>query len=327
MNNLMISVIVPVYNVEDYLKECIDSILSQEYEETEIILVDDGSQDKSGDICDAYAARYDNVQVVHQKNAGLAAARNVGIRHAKGDYLLFVDSDDYIAKGALKEIIRESISTERKPDVVFLELKNVFPDGTEKFGGEKYDKRMINNQPKEKVLRHLSQIGKFPGSSCNKMVRRGLITDHSIFFPEGLLAEDIDWILQLLEAAESFSYCDVDYYAYRKKREGSITNTAGIKTVKSLLEILEKWFKKNDGTNLYQDSFNAFLAYEYMVMLCTYGTLTAEEKSDIKQKAHNYRWIMRHAKGRKEKVTAIVIPILGVELTAWLLAKYNAMRQ
>lgn len=326
MSNLMVSVIVPVYNVEAYLKECIDSILSQSYEKTEIILIDDGSKDSSGEICDAYAAQYNNVQVVHQENAGLAAARNVGIRCAKGDYLLFVDSDDYIAEGALKKIIYESMSMDPPPDVVFLEMKNVYPDGTEKFSGEKYDRRMINGQPKEMVLRHLAKIGKFPGSSCNKMVKRSLLADHNILFPEGLLAEDIDWILQLLEVAESFFYCDLDYYYYRKKREGSITNTAGIKTVKSLLKILEKWFERS-GSIKYQDCFNAFLAYEYMVMLCTYGTLRKEEKSDIKQKAHNARWIMRYAKGKKEKITAVVIGLLGVELTAWLLAKYNAIRQ
>lgn len=327
MNNLMVSVVVPVYNVEAYLKKCIDSILSQEYEKTEIILIDDGSKDSSGEICDAYAAQYNNVQVVHQENAGLAAARNVGIRCAKGDYLLFVDSDDYIAEGALKKIIHESMSMEKKPDVVFLEMKNVYPDGNEKFSGEKYDGRMINGQPKEMVLRHLVKIGKFPGSSCNKMVKRSLIVDHNIFFPEGFIAEDIDWILQLLDAAESFFYCSGDYYYYRKQREGSITNTAGINTVKSLLEILGKWLDGNSSTNSYQDSFYAFLAYEYMVMLCTYGTLRAEEKNGIKQKVYNLKWIMRHAKGKKEKVAAVVIAVFGVELTAWLLAKYNSIRQ
>ena len=119
-----ISVIMGIYNCAPTLAEALDSLIAQTYQNFKVIMCDDGSKDSSGEICDAYAAQYNNVQVVHQENAGLAAARNVGIRCAKGDYLLFVDSDDYIAEGALKKIIHESMSMEKKPDVVFLEMKS-----------------------------------------------------------------------------------------------------------------------------------------------------------------------------------------------------------
>lgn len=326
MNSPTISVIVPVYNVEAYLKECIDSILLQEYEKMEIIMVDDGSTDSSGSICDEYALRHDNVIVIHQENAGLAAARNTGIYCAKGDYLLFVDSDDYIARGAIKGIIRESMSMGEPTDVIFLKIKKVFSDGTERFFGEKYDREKINHQPKEKVLKQLVKTGKFPGSSCNKMVKRKLIVDNGIFFPEGLVCEDIDWVLQLLRVAESFFYCDIDYYYYRQNRIGSITNTINIRSVKSLLEILGKWLDRNGETDPFRDIFNAFLAYEYMILLILYGTLGEDEKRGVREKIHDYKWIMRYAKGRKEKVVAFVSALFGTEITAGLLAKYQSIR-
>ena len=96
----VISVVVPVYNVADYLPACLDSILSQDYDALEVILIDDGSTDASGAICDDYAARDSRVRVIHQKNGGAAAAKNAGLRAAGGEYLSFVDSDDYLEPGA-----------------------------------------------------------------------------------------------------------------------------------------------------------------------------------------------------------------------------------
>lgn len=327
MNDPIISVIVPVYNVESYLRECIDSIVFQEYENMEIILVDDGSKDESGEICDEYAANNKNVLVIHQENAGLAAARNAGTHSAKGDYLLFVDSDDYIADDVIGKIVRESMYTTERPDIIFLKAKKVFPDGSEKFFGESYDKKKIDFQPKDDVLKHLVTIGKFPGSSCNKMVKRDLIVKNNITFPEKFIAEDIDWVLLVLEAADSFFYCDKDYYYYRQKREGSITNTIDEKSLTSLLSILEKWIiRSNNEAKDYHDIFNAFLAYEYMVLLCAYGTLAVCKKRDIKQRIHDCKGVMEYAEGRKEKITAFAIRLLGIEVTAWFLAKYNALR-
>ena len=98
MNEELISIIVPVYNVEEYLKECIDSIINQTYKRIEIILVDDGSTDKSGKICDDYAKIDKRIKVVHKENGGLSDARNVGISVSSGKYIAFVDSDDWVEK-------------------------------------------------------------------------------------------------------------------------------------------------------------------------------------------------------------------------------------
>ena len=103
----LISVIIPVYNVEPYLRQCVDSVLSQTYQNIEIILVDDGSTDSSGIICDDYAHKHNNLKVIHKKNAGLSEARNSGLEVANGSYIAFIDSDDWISKDNFEKMITE----------------------------------------------------------------------------------------------------------------------------------------------------------------------------------------------------------------------------
>lgn len=304
-----------------------DSILQQGYKKLEIILIDDGSTDSSGIICDEYAFHCDSVHVIHQKNMGLAEARNVGIRYAKGEYLLFIDSDDYIATNSIDKIVQENMNDNEKIDVIFLRAKKVFPDGRELPLNREYVKKKINNQSKDIVLEELLRGGKFPGSACNKLVRRGLIVENAIFFEKGLLAEDIDWTFHLLKCAEAFACSEVEYYFYRQNRKGSITSTAGKRSVESLLFILDKWAERNIEQNIYQNMFNKFLAYEYMVLICNYGALNTEDKVSIKEKVQNYKWLMKYAQGKKERIVAVVIEILGIEITAYLLAKYNKVRR
>lgn len=107
----MISVVVPVYKVEKYLERCINSVLSQSYKDLEVILVDDGSPDKCGKICDEYAKKDDRVKVIHKENGGQSSARNIGIQEAKGQYISFIDSDDYLEKNAYETLIKVATTT------------------------------------------------------------------------------------------------------------------------------------------------------------------------------------------------------------------------
>lgn len=107
MDKQLISVIVPVYNTQDYLKKCVDSLLAQDYSEIEILLVDDGSSDSCSDICEEYSRKYPHIRCIHQKNQGLSAARNTGIAQAKGDYIYLIDSDDYLLQKEALSILRQ----------------------------------------------------------------------------------------------------------------------------------------------------------------------------------------------------------------------------
>ena len=172
---MLISFVIPVYNVEKYLNECVDSVITQNFRDLEIILVDDGSPDGSGQICDQYAEKYGFVTVIHKTNGGLSDARNAGINAASGDYILFLDSDDYIANGSIAAIADYILKF--SPDVVFLNAKKVFPDGRIVPIGDDYNAEKINGKDKKTVMKHLASLPKYPGSACTKAIRRQLIMD------------------------------------------------------------------------------------------------------------------------------------------------------
>lgn len=212
MENTRFSVIVPVYNVERYLRECIDSILSQAYQNFEIILVDDGSADTSGTICDAYAARDPRVTVIHKENEGLISARRAGLKTATGDYVCFVDSDDTIHPALLADACR--VIEDRHADVVTYkwtrtdlagslleEEKALFPEGP---------------VAKREYFRKLASSADL-NSLCKKICRRALFDtdrDYREFYCISH-GEDLLQSIPVMERAEKFYYLDRSYYYYR----------------------------------------------------------------------------------------------------------------
>lgn len=219
---MLLSIIVPVYNVEKYLCKCVDSLLAQDLspEEYEIILVDDGSTDQGGEICDAYAMNHSNVIVIHQKNGGLSAARNSGIDVAKGKYIQFVDSDDYLEPNVLKSLVEKMESDEL--DVLRFNYRNV---------NEQYKIVEPNKDPKrfvnysEEVCDGLNFLNKRLGPACYAcqfMVRRELLVDCK--FKEGIYFEDTEWTPRMLIKAQRAASTDLMVYNYLF-REGSITQS------------------------------------------------------------------------------------------------------
>jgi len=186
---IKLTIVIPVYNVEKYIEKCINSILIQKLRDYEIILVDDGSTDNSGNICDKYAGKYNHIKVIHQMNKGLSGARNTGIREAKGEYLMFIDSDDFINE----KIKLEEVINELKEDVI--QFKWIY------YYENKYvyfkDNELYPNIDYENLLFKKVKDGTISVSACNKIVKRSIITDNNIFFNEDLLSEDIDWSLNL----------------------------------------------------------------------------------------------------------------------------------
>lgn len=212
----LISIIVPVYNVAPYITDCVDSILSQSYRDIELILVNDGSTDQSGTICDTYAQQDSRVRVFHLKNGGVSAARNFGMKQAVGEYFMFVDSDDELVPGALNEvtkclvcdadviifgncIIRDGIRTEHVPDAGLL--------NREEFGGryiELYTQFFIN-------------------SPCNKVYKRKKIDD-TMIFPETMsLGEDMVFCNSYLRRCHSFLILSEPLYIYKIRSEDSLS--------------------------------------------------------------------------------------------------------
>lgn len=318
------SFVVPVYNISKYLKECVSSIISQNYSDYEIILVDDGSTDGSEKICDQLAESDLRIKVIHQKNGGLSDARNSGIKKAVGDYILFVDGDDFIGKNSLIRI-KEVLEKYPDIDVMFLEATKVFPDGKKVPMNDGYNAECINGKPKECVMNHLSTLPKYPGSACTKLIKRKIIVEKELFFEKGALSEDIEWTIKLLLLAEKFAYCKEDYYFYRQNREGSITNTSGLKSINCLLKTIEKC-GRDSVVEKYQKEVNSFLAYEYMIVLLNYACLS-ENKENIRKKIKEYSWILKYSNSTKTKVILILYRLLGLDLLSNILKLYYQIRE
>ena len=314
------SFILPIYNVEGYLEECIKSILAQDFTEYEIILVDDGSTDSSGSLCDEYAEKYENIRVIHQVNGGLSEARNTGIRNATGEYILFVDSDDYIASGAVSKI-NQVIEQNDKPDVVFLEAVKVYPDEKTEPMGDGYIAEKICKKNRDEVLRFITTMPKFPGSAWSKAVKRSLF-DEFLYFTKGLISEDIDWSYRLFGKAERFAYLPEKYYYYRQARPGSITSSVSAKKIESLFWIVERWMMKKP-TDTYREYVNSYVAYQYMILLMNLALMDKDEAHPYWERAKALKWILKYGKSRKLKLVRFVSGIIGIKLTARLLKIYK----
>lgn len=238
MEKVKFSIIIPAYNADQFLRASVDSILKQQYANYEIVLVDDGSSDSTGDICDEYARNESRITVLHQKNGGLSTARNSGIRIATGDYIGFLDADDFYAEDALNRIAN-CIEQNEKPDV-FIGRLDSFSEDTE-FNAKDYqfDAIQINGKTRDEVLSYLLSIP-FMYTSCRYFVKRELMRQKQLEFIPGLRHEDEAWTPALLMTASSFCAEEKPFYVYRL-HSSSIMTTVNPKKQMDKLWIASKF--------------------------------------------------------------------------------------
>lgn len=218
MNNSKISVVVPVYNVMNYLKQCLDSIIQQTYTNLEIILVDDGSTDQSGSICDSYKERDSRITVIHKENGGLSDARNTGLNICKGDYISFVDSDDYLSP-YFYEILM-GVAEKKNCDIIALKGGTSFWDGEEdpilEKNKEKFSVYYSNSYD---VLERMLYQEIATGAQF-KVYKKEVFDN--IRFPVGYLYEDVATTYKPFFNAKECAIVEADIYAYRKRRDSII---------------------------------------------------------------------------------------------------------
>lgn len=210
----IISIVVPVYNVEAYLEDCVNSILAQSYKNLQIILVDDGSTDSSGHMCDSFAKADDRITVVHQANGGLACARNVGIAAATGQWLLFVDSDDYIAP----ELCQSSLCTakEKNADIVVFNVTCVSQSKKPLFDTERLTEGALSAKD---ALSHLLK-GDIHDYAVNKLFKKELFDD--IAFPLGRAYEDLGTMYKVFDNAKNVYCLEKSFYFYRRRSDSVV---------------------------------------------------------------------------------------------------------
>lgn len=216
IKNICFSVIVPVYNVEQYLDRCLTSILEQTYKNFQLILVDDGSKDESGGMCDVYAAKDKRIQVIHKKNGGLSSARNAGLDVVEGDYIVFVDSDDYVEKHLLEELYNK-IANSNYPEIVIYGYCEEFKD---------VNKEWIPYIKNIDEIKKLSLTDEWKSYAWNKCFRVDFFTYR---FEEGILFEDLNLIPICVFNTESVEIISKSLYLYNRVNVNSITASRNLK--------------------------------------------------------------------------------------------------
>lgn len=243
--NPKVSIIVPVYKAESFLSRCVDSILNQEYRDFELLLVDDGSPDSSGDICDSYAANDSRVRVIHQANSGVSAARNHAIEEARGTYLQFLDSDDWITPDATKLLVRSA--EDFQADLVIADFYRVIGERVSHKGDIDEDEVISREEFAEHMMENPADY--YYGVIWNKLYRRDLIEQHHLRMnPNINWCEDFMFNLEYIRYANRFYALKTPIYYYVKTKGSLVTQGASISnTIKMKLTVFEYYnnFYKN----------------------------------------------------------------------------------
>lgn len=284
-----ISIIVPVYNVETYLERCLDSILNQTYDNLEIILVDDGSTDCSGQICDAYKEKDDRVIVIHKKNGGLSSARNTGIEAATGAFVSCIDSDDFVDPDFVK-ILYRNLEAENA-EISACNFNYYYEDGSVKVHGSNKIYRVC---APEEAIELIGRAKDFTASAWGKLYRKRLFND--ICYPVGKLCEDQFVIYKLIMQCTKIVFDTTALYYYLI-RSGSIMTSANPKKMLDAVEAAkenEKLIKKAYPQLAYICVLRNLEAYFEVISRCTLKNL---QESILKNTAHEARrYVMDHAK-------------------------------
>ena len=256
-----VSVIVPVYNVEKYLKKCLDSLVNQTLRDIEIIIVNDGSLDNSQNIIDEYVKKYPElIKSFIKENGGQGSARNLGLDYATGDYISFVDSDDWLDLNALEEMY--NLAKETKSDVVICDMIDHYEDGTSKtFNCTKYN-----------------SVYEVTPSACNKIFKRSIIGD--IRFLNGEWYEDFNFTTKILMLNVNIKTISKDFYHCHARKISTMNNNNSLKNLDIIIVIenLIEYAKKN---NLYDKNVFSYLIFDH-ILITTINRVALQKNSDTK---------------------------------------------
>lgn len=259
-----ITVVIPVYNVEKYLKKCVDSVEKQTYKNFEVILVDDGSTDSSGELCDVLAKENDNIRVIHQENKGLGGARSTGIKSCNTEYIMFLDSDDYIHPELLEKCM--DVLKNNNCDIVLFDMINVNEQG---------EKGILYSAPcgNGKILSETEKSGLcLSPSACDKAYRTSLFKDNGIYYPNKVWYEDLRTTPKLLVFAERVMKLESEPLYYYLQRSDSIMHTPDYNRIvrerTAAAEDLYAFFKERSLVEEYSEMLEFIAIYHAFLLPC-----------------------------------------------------------
>lgn len=324
-----ISVVIPVYNVKEYLERCVFSVVNQKmYDEQliEVILVDDGSCDGSGDICDNLEREYKNITVIHQKNGGLSSARNAGIRASKGKYIQFLDSDDTLECGALERIIKALNS---EPDILICRHNEININTGEKIeSGYRLKSEEIEHRSGETLLDYLISGRLYNWYAWLNVVKKSFLINNSFYFVEGRCFEDALWSPMILYSAEYAVYLDEPIYNYYINRSGSITRSVSEKVYAdklNVLEFIDSFCRKKKFSESTHNKMLGNISGIYVSLLADNFLLRKNIRRQYEEILRKYDLCLKHSvQGYKRVLYHLekVIGLKGISIILYMRAMY-----
>ena len=297
MKEKKISIIVPVYKVEKYLERCIDRLINQTYKDIEIILVDDGSPDKCPRICDDYAKKSDRVIVIHKKNGGLSDARNCGLLKATGEYILYVDSDDYIELDACEKLVA---GMKENVDLVvgaYNEIRN----------GRSIKKRHSNilqnkvYNAKEYVISSIERDEWYAPAWLN-LYSKSFLISNDLFYRVGIYFEDIEMLPRLFLANPKITYVDYPFYNYVIRENSIMTSNCTSEKIEMTMDIYANWLKLFSKVDDLQ-----YRTYLYGILV-KYYIATARQRNIYDWRVHglDFAFAWEYSLNNKEKLKSVL---------------------
>lgn len=299
------TVIIPVYNVAPYLNACVESVLQQDFVNFEILLIDDGSTDQSGAMCDAWAQKDARIRVIHQENKGLSGARNSGIDAAMGEYLMFLDSDDWWASSSVLTRIHDRIR---------LTGAQVLSFDYQKWYEGQFEKPYFSatDAPAEldDSLAYLLQQQLWVTGACNKAMHRGLFANGALRFRPGISSEDIDWTLRLALSAQRFDYLQEVVFVYRQ-RKTSLSHKTTLRRVNDMIGNVRECLRLLEETPSKRDLLMPFVAYQYATVLYNLAALDRKERREPMKQAKEMQYLLDCSENGKVRMLCTAAKLGG----------------
>lgn len=282
MEKNIISIIIPVYNVENHLKQCIESVINQTYKELEIIIIDDGSKDSSGKICDEYAEKDKRIKVIHKENGGISKARNTGLDIATGKYIMFIDSDDFFEENTC-ELLYNEIEN-KNADYVIGNYRHTSHD-SKNWSYPLFNVEDIDSNFKVSIKDYKKSIYVLNSVIWNKIYKRDFIEEHNLRFIEGVMAEDAIFAIYFYTNSDNGYYIKDVIYNYRQNDEKKSLSTTCTKEYfiqqDKAYKILFENFEKTDNLEFYRYFYARIMPYLLSKIIDTNQLKNDEDIIDV----------------------------------------------
>ncbi|WP_208558899.1 glycosyltransferase family 2 protein [Marinilactibacillus kalidii] len=327
---MKLSVVVPVYNLESYIDQCIDSLLNQTYSDYELILINDGSTDNSLEICNQYAQKDSRIRVVDKKNEGISLTRNRGIQEASCEYIFFLDGDDWIHQETLKSYY-DIIKQDQTIDLVFGRM-SMFFDGDDQLKPDEFiveNELVYQKDGKSSFMAIVDKIG-FMRLGVRGLFRRQFLIENDIYFKPNMYSEDVEWMMNCVLHAKNCASNVNPYYNYRGRRKGSLVNTPSINKALDVYRIYAWWVGKaeEEKDKIFKQYFFNEIAERYINTFIEFSYQFVPSNIDMgsfHKEVNKNKKVIRRSNRKTTLHKGLPLVLFGSRITAKLY--YNIKKQ